>query len=67
MASIGEASRVSAISVMFEGEKHRESSALTNGCARVPDVLKYLRVKHERGSVECNAVVTQLVTSGYKK
>ena len=67
MAAIGGASREGATSVMFEGEKHRESSALTDGYARVPDVLKYLRMKHEMGSVECNAVVTRLVTSGYKK
>ena len=47
-AARGGASRVSAISVMFEGVKHRESSALTDDCARIPDVLKGLRVKHER-------------------
>ena len=32
--------RISAISAMFEGDKHRENSALTDDCARIPDVLK---------------------------
>jgi hypothetical protein len=48
MSTIGGACRVSAISVMFEGQKYRESSALTEDGARIPDVRKDFRMKHER-------------------
>ena len=46
MAAIGGVIRGSAISAMFEGDKHRENSALTDDCARVPDVLKDVFMKH---------------------
>jgi hypothetical protein len=57
MAAIGGASREGATSVMFEGEKHRESSALTEDCARIPDVLNDLRMKHKRWNcgMECSS------------
>ena len=63
VAAIGGVSRVSAISVMFEGDKHRESSALTDDCVRIPDVLKDLRKKHERRKcgIECSSNTTSKV------
>jgi len=51
-AAIGRVRRVSHISVMFEGYKHSKSSALTDDCARIPDVLKDSRMKHERRKCE---------------
>ena len=40
--------RGSAICAMFEGAKHRGSSALTNDCERIQDVLKNIVIKHGR-------------------
>ena len=48
MAAIGGVIRVSAVFAMFEGDKHRENSALTDDYARISDVLKEVRMKHER-------------------
>ena len=47
MAAIGGVIRGSAISAMFEG-KHRGNSALTDDCARIPDVLEDVFMKQER-------------------
>jgi len=47
MAAIGGVIRGSAISAMFEG-KHRGNRAWTDDCARIPDVLKDVFMKHER-------------------
>jgi len=33
---------------MFEGDKHLGNCALTDDCARIPDVLKDVIMKHER-------------------
>jgi len=48
MAAIGGVIRVNAISAMFEGDKHRENSALTDDCALIPNVMKAVCMKHER-------------------
>jgi len=48
MAAIGGVIRGSAISAMFEGDKHGGNSAWTDDCARIPDVLKDVFMKHER-------------------
>ena len=53
MAAIGGVIRGSAISAMFEGDKHRGSSALTDNCARIQDVPKDVVIEHGR-SVEWN-------------
>ena len=57
MAAIVGASRVSSISVMFVGEKHRESIDLTDDCASIPDVMQDLRMKHEswKNGMECSS------------
>jgi len=33
---------------MFEGDEHCGNGALTDDCARLPDVLKDVFMKHER-------------------
>ena len=68
MAAIGGVIRASAIAAMFEGDKHCVNGALTDDCARIPEMLEGVGVmKHERRSVEWNSVVTWLVTSDHKK
>ena len=47
MAGIRRVIHGSAISAMFDGDKHRVNNALTADCARVPDVLKDEFTKHE--------------------
>ena len=48
MAGNGVIIRGCAISAMFEGAKHRGNCALTDDCARIPDVQKDLFMKKER-------------------
>jgi hypothetical protein len=48
MTAIGGVIRGSAISAMFDGHKHRGNGALTDDCARIPDVLKDVLMKHKR-------------------
>jgi len=39
---------VEALYPRFQGDKHRGNGALTDDCARIPDVLKDVFMKHER-------------------
>ena len=48
MAAIAGVIRGNAKSAMFEGDKHRESSALTDDRVRIQDVLKDVVLKHGR-------------------
>jgi len=47
MAAIGGVIRGNAITAMFDGDKHRGNGASMDDCARIPDVLKDVFMKHE--------------------
>ena len=63
MAAIGGVIRASAISAMFEGDKHCENNALTDDCVCIPDVLKDVCMKQERRKcgMECSINATSNV------
>ena len=52
MAALGVVIRASAISAMFEGDKHRGNRAVTDDCARISEMLEGVVMKHEGRSVE---------------